>query len=71
MTTGFQGHIERSPCRIFGTLLKSCLLYTSYTGDSHWVTGEESRKKVQEMRSVLMGIMVGSGTVKADDPLLN
>ena len=23
MTTGFQGHIERSPCRIFGTLLKS------------------------------------------------
>lgn len=43
----------------------------AYTGDSHWVTGEESRKKVQEMRSVLMGIMVGSGTVKADDPLLN
>ena len=43
----------------------------AYTGDSHWVTGEESRKKVQEMRSVLMGIMVGSGTGKADDPLLN
>lgn len=43
----------------------------TYTGDSHWVTGEESRKKVQEMRASYMGIIVGSGTVKADDPMLN
>lgn len=43
----------------------------AYTGDSRWVTGEEARQKVQEMRKTYMGIMVGKGTVKADDPLLN
>lgn len=43
----------------------------AYTGDSRWVTGEESRLMVQKMRTTYMGIMVGAGTVKADDPLLN
>lgn len=43
----------------------------TYTGDSRWVTGEESRRRVQEMRREYMGIMVGIGTVLADDPLLN
>ncbi len=41
------------------------------TGDSMWVSGEQARKVVQEMRCTYQGIMVGSGTVKADDPLLN
>lgn len=40
-------------------------------GDAKWVTGEEARDRVQHMRSEYMGIMVGSGTVKADDPMLN
>lgn len=43
----------------------------TYTGDSKWVSGEQSRRLVQEMRCTYQGIMVGSGTVKADDPLLN
>lgn len=43
----------------------------AYSGDSKWVTGEEARHRVQQMRSEYMGIMVGSGTVKADDPMLN
>ncbi len=43
----------------------------AYTGDSQWVTGEPARMKVQEMRCVYMGIMVGSGTVAADNPMLN
>lgn len=43
----------------------------AYTGDSRWVTGEEARQMVQEMRAAYMGIMVGIGTVKADDPMLN
>lgn len=30
------------------------------TGDSKWVTGEESRRAVQEMRNRLTGIMVES-----------
>lgn len=41
------------------------------TGDSRWVTGEAARNRVQQMRSEYMGIMVGIGTVLADDPLLN
>lgn len=43
----------------------------AYTGDSKWITGEESRAKVQEIRACLMAVMVGIGTVLADDPLLN
>lgn len=43
----------------------------AYTGDSKWVTGELARSFVQEMRRTFLGIMVGRGTVKADDPLLN
>lgn len=43
----------------------------AYTGDSHWVTGEEARSRVQEMRSTYMGILVGSSTVLMDNPMLN
>lgn len=41
------------------------------SGDSRWVTGEAARQKVQQMRSEYKGILVGIGTVLADDPLLN
>jgi diaminohydroxyphosphoribosylaminopyrimidine deaminase/5-amino-6-(5-phosphoribosylamino)uracil reductase len=41
------------------------------TGKSKWITNEESRQKVQEFRNELVGIMVGIGTVLADDPMLN
>lgn len=43
----------------------------AFTGDARWVTGGDARLRVHRMRSEYMGIMVGSGTVKADDPLLN
>lgn len=42
-----------------------------YTGDSKWVTGEESRAHVQMLRNHYKGIMAGIGTVLADDPMLN
>lgn len=42
-----------------------------YTGDSKWVTGEESRAYVQTLRNHYKGIMAGIGTVLADDPMLN
>lgn len=41
------------------------------TGASKWITGEEARGLVQELRRRYMGIMAGIGTVLADDPLLN
>ena len=41
------------------------------TGESKWITGEESRREVHRIRHACMGIMAGIGTVLADDPLLN
>ncbi len=40
------------------------------SGKSQWVTGERARNHVQETRNALAGIMVGIGTVLADDPSL-
>ncbi len=42
----------------------------AYTGVSKWITGETARKHVQQTRHKCRGIMVGVGTVLADDPLL-
>ena len=41
------------------------------SGDSKWVSGEEARAEVQLLRKYYSGIMVGIGTVLADDPMLN
>lgn len=40
------------------------------TGDSRWVTGEQSRARVHVMRHACDAILVGAGTVTKDDPLL-
>ncbi len=40
------------------------------TGASKWVTGEKSRLKAHELRSRADAILVGMGTVLADDPSL-
>lgn len=40
-------------------------------GESKWITGEAARLHVQKSRHKYAGIMVGVGTVIADDPMLN
>lgn len=40
------------------------------TGDSRWITGERARKHAHRMRDLSDAIMVGVGTVLADDPAL-
>lgn len=40
------------------------------TGDSKWVSSETSRKKVHQLRNITDAILVGVGTVLADDPQL-
>lgn len=61
------------------TKLPFCIMKTAmtldgkiaaYTGDSKWITGEPSRKYVHELRHKTAGIMVGIGTILADDPML-
>jgi diaminohydroxyphosphoribosylaminopyrimidine deaminase/5-amino-6-(5-phosphoribosylamino)uracil reductase len=40
------------------------------TGESQWITGEQSRQRVHHIRNVTDAILVGAGTVLADDPSL-
>ncbi len=40
------------------------------TKDARWVTGEDARRRVHELRDRVDAIMVGAGTVRADDPAL-
>lgn len=40
------------------------------TGDSKWISNELSRKRVHEIRARVDAVIVGIGTVRADDPTL-
>ncbi|SFC16340.1 diaminohydroxyphosphoribosylaminopyrimidine deaminase [Alkalibacterium subtropicum] len=42
----------------------------THTGDSKWISSEESREHAHHLRGYLSGIMVGIGTVLKDDPQL-
>ena len=41
------------------------------TGNSQWISGQASRNQVHQLRSRVDAIVVGMGTVIADDPMLN
>jgi diaminohydroxyphosphoribosylaminopyrimidine deaminase / 5-amino-6-(5-phosphoribosylamino)uracil reductase len=43
----------------------------SSTGHSQWISGESSRKNVHQFRSEVDAIMIGAGTLLADDPSLD
>jgi diaminohydroxyphosphoribosylaminopyrimidine deaminase/5-amino-6-(5-phosphoribosylamino)uracil reductase len=40
------------------------------TGDSRWISGEQSRQRVHELRDQIDAVMVGLGTIRRDDPML-
>ena len=42
----------------------------THTGESRWITSDESRKYVHKIRGQMDGILVGINTVMQDDPLL-
>ncbi len=41
------------------------------TGESQWITGEAARRHVHGLRATHDAVMVGGGTARADDPMLN
>ena len=41
------------------------------TGESQWITGPQARQMVHLMRAEHDAVMVGAGTARKDDPLLN
>lgn len=63
VTTGLPYVILKSAATLDGFIATS-------TGDSKWVTGEPAREFAHVIRSRVDGIVVGIGTVLADDPLL-
>ena len=40
-------------------------------GSSRWITGEDARREVHRLRSESDAVVVGAGTVRADDPALD
>lgn len=60
----------KKPFCLFKTAMTLDGKIATYTGDSKWVTGEESRKHVHKIRQRVAGILVGVGTVIADNPML-
>jgi len=43
----------------------------TFTGDSQWISGPESRQRVHKLRKAHTAILCGIGTVLADNPMLN
>lgn len=59
--------------RPYVTLKLACTLdgrIADASGASKWITGKEAREAVQDMRRGADAIMVGAGTLRADDPSL-
>ena len=61
---------HKSPWVIMKTAMTLDGKIACITGDSRWVSGEESRAYTHELRNELQAIMVGVDTIIADNPEL-
>jgi diaminohydroxyphosphoribosylaminopyrimidine deaminase / 5-amino-6-(5-phosphoribosylamino)uracil reductase len=71
LNRGFFSRMRRGrPWVILKTALSLDGKAAAASGRSRWVTGQEARSAVHDMRAELDAILVGAGTVLADDPAL-
>jgi diaminohydroxyphosphoribosylaminopyrimidine deaminase/5-amino-6-(5-phosphoribosylamino)uracil reductase len=61
---------DKIPFCILKTAMSLDGKIATYSRDSKWISNEKSRKYVHELRHRVSAIMVGIGTVLADDPML-
>ncbi|MEM9763480.1 MAG: bifunctional diaminohydroxyphosphoribosylaminopyrimidine deaminase/5-amino-6-(5-phosphoribosylamino)uracil reductase RibD [Pseudomonadota bacterium] len=72
VNAGFLSRIRRS--RPFVTLKLASTLdgrIATATGESRWITGPAARRRVHLMRMQTDAVLVGAGTARADDPMLD
>ena len=72
-------YFDNQACRLVaaGLFILGCITdfldgkIAAYTGASRWISGEASRRHAHTLRNRYAAILVGVGTVLADDPMLN
>ncbi|WP_141433825.1 bifunctional diaminohydroxyphosphoribosylaminopyrimidine deaminase/5-amino-6-(5-phosphoribosylamino)uracil reductase RibD [Bacillus sp. 03113] len=62
--------ISKTPFVISKTAMTLDGKIAAYNGHSKWITGEAARETVHQLRNEVDSILVGIGTVLADDPML-
>ncbi len=71
---GAHSAADRGPTRLPSVTVKIAQTLdgriATRTGDSRWITNEQSRARVQLLRHEYDAILVGAGTAVADDPVL-
>ena len=63
-------HISKRPFVTIKMAMSADGKSATRTGDSKWISSEKSRQEVLKMRAKADAVMVGSGTIKADNPRL-
>ncbi|PRR84368.1 Riboflavin biosynthesis protein RibD [Clostridium vincentii] len=62
--------LEKKPFVVMKSAMSLDGKIATYSGESKWISGEESRKNVHKLRNKLSSIMVGVQTVIKDNPEL-
>ena len=70
----FQGYFKRIATGLPLVIAKYAMSLdgkiAAHTGDSQWITGEDARARVHELRSTVDAIITGAGTLHQDNPQL-